>query len=51
MDAITLHGSLKGLYLTTRRLLKCHPFHAGGFDPVPPLKNSEVVPPSPKHQI
>lgn len=35
IEAITLHGVVKGLYLTLRRLLKCHPFHEGGHDPVP----------------
>jgi putative membrane protein insertion efficiency factor len=34
-EAIQLHGALKGLYLTLRRLLKCHPFHEGGLAPVP----------------
>lgn len=34
-DAIFRHGSLKGSWLTLRRLGKCHPFHPGGFDPVP----------------
>ena len=35
IEAFELHGVLKGLYLTARRLLKCHPFHEGGIDPVP----------------
>ena len=36
--AIKKHGSLKGLYFTLRRLLRCHPFHSGGYDPVPQKK-------------
>ncbi|MBF0429360.1 MAG: membrane protein insertion efficiency factor YidD [Magnetococcales bacterium] len=34
-DAVTRHGSAKGGWLALRRLGKCHPFHPGGFDPVP----------------
>ena len=34
-QAIIEHGFLKGCYLTTRRLLKCHPWHSGGIDLVP----------------
>lgn len=36
VDAIKLHGALRGSLLATWRLLRCHPFNAGGFDPVPP---------------
>lgn len=34
-EAIYEHGFLKGCLLTLKRLLKCHPFHKGGYDPVP----------------
>ncbi len=33
--AIEKHGLLKGVFLGGKRLLKCHPFHPGGVDPVP----------------
>jgi len=40
IDALHSHGPAKGLYLTARRLLRCHPIRwlggASGFDPVPP---------------
>ncbi|GAB3061652.1 hypothetical protein JCM19029_05570 [Salinicoccus sesuvii] len=35
IEAVQEHGALKGGYLTTKRILKCHPFHPGGYDPVP----------------
>lgn len=34
-EAFTQHGFIRGLYLTTRRILRCHPFNPGGPDPVP----------------
>lgn len=35
LEAIEVYGSLKGTWLAVKRLSKCHPFHTGGWDPVP----------------
>ena len=36
LEAITVHGSIKGTWLAVRRLGRCHPWALGGYDPVPP---------------
>lgn len=36
LEAFTVHGAVKGLSLTVRRLLRCHPWATGGIDDVPP---------------
>jgi putative membrane protein insertion efficiency factor len=34
-EAVNKYGAFHGISLALKRLLKCHPFHAGGYDPVP----------------
>ena len=35
LEALDQHGAARGSWLSLRRVLRCHPFHAGGLDPVP----------------
>ena len=37
-EAVRAHGAARGSWLSLRRLVKCHPLHPGGFDPVPPSR-------------
>jgi putative membrane protein insertion efficiency factor len=36
-DAIRLHGAVRGTQLAVKRIGRCHPWHPGGYDPVPPV--------------
>lgn len=45
VEAITAHGAIKGLFLSAKRLMRCHPWAKGGYDPVPGTDvRTEVIP-------
>ncbi len=39
LQALQVHGPVRGMWLATTRICRCHPFHAGGYDPVPLLSS------------
>jgi uncharacterized protein len=45
LEALRVHGALRGTHMTARRILRCNPWHPGGYDPVPA---AALPTPSPK---
>lgn len=42
LQAIEIHGVIKGIYLGLRRIFRCHPWGGSGYDPVPPAKTGKI---------
>jgi hypothetical protein len=51
LEAVTYHGAVRGTALAVRRLLRCHPFHPGGYDPVPTQPRPRRKPRAPRTDV
>ena len=43
LEAVQVHGSVRGVWLATKRLARCHPWAPGGYDPVPHRRNTSTM--------
>ncbi len=45
-EALTSYGVVRGGWMSLKRISRCHPWHDGGYDPVPPRNNSKKTSPA-----
>lgn len=50
IEALRTHGAIKGLWMTVKRIGRCHPWSEGGYDPVPGTDTEAQVEPKPQNQ-